>query len=155
MHTSRIQPGDIDRNLFTPEEPIRRWEQTRRQFLDVVDPEQRILVGKLLEQLQQGASGLRDWVTAIAWRGANFPKFVPPEVINVYLRDEQALALHQCQDCGLAVPVRPNSQLGPDAEPEQIYFPRCPLCGGATSWKPYVSKPYGALPARGDYVRPR
>ena len=118
--------------LFSAEEPIRRWEKTRVQFLEVVNPEQRADVSKLLDQLQQGASGLRDWVTSIAWHGAASPRFVPAEVINVYLQDDQAAALHRCEDCGLAVPIRPNALHGVEGEPERRYFVNCPLCGGRT-----------------------
>ncbi len=60
------------------------------------------------------------------------PPQIPECVISVYLSDGEAAPLHDCEVCGFAVPVRPNHLHGLESEPEQEYFPNCPICGGRT-----------------------
>ena len=58
------------------------------------------------------------------------PLAMPPEIAQVYFDDENALPLHQCEDCGLGIPT---------ARPGR-YFETCPLCGGRTGWRFYDKK---------------
>jgi hypothetical protein len=51
---------------------------------------------------------------------------MPAEVLDVFVEDAEAVPLHECQGCGLELPVRPGRQGG--AEPVR-YFDNCPLCG--------------------------
>ena len=61
------------------------------------------------------------------------PVALPPEVCEVYLRDEEAGPYHDCEDCGYPVPVAPG----------KAYFPVCPLCGGETGYYAYYEKHKG------------
>lgn len=110
------------------------WEYTCSRLLEAVDPAQRPAVQEHLHGLHTTSPGLRNWVMALCWRGAVLPGHVPPELIDVYLTDAEAVPLHDCEDCGLAVPVRPSRVAGMEEEPELVYFPFCPLCGGRTGW---------------------
>jgi hypothetical protein len=116
------------------DEPTMLWEHTRAQFLTAVEPEQRKAVTALLQSINSGGSGLRDWVAAIAWRGALLPPRIPAELIDVYLRDSDAVAHHECEQCGLAIPVRVQRWQTVDDGSCDIYFPTCPACGGRTGW---------------------
>ena len=69
----------------------------------------------------------------LAWRGAVLPSSLPGELIDVYLHDSEAAPLHECEDCGVAIPVKKSRRGGCD-EPERAYFPSCPVCGGRTGW---------------------
>jgi hypothetical protein len=112
------------------------WVNVSSQFLGSITPRQRTNVADLLHSVHNGGSGLRDWVSAIAWRGAVLPTQVPEKVIDVYLSDSEAVPLHDCETCGLAIPVRPSRLYGMDGEPERVYFPLCPACGSRTG--PYM-----------------
>jgi hypothetical protein len=113
-----------------------RWIDVSAQFLNAVAPAQREKVGGLLHSMHNGGSGLRDWISAIAWRGGVLPTQVPEEIIDVYLSDSEAVPLHDCEGCGLAMPVRPSRLYGLEGEPERVYFSSCPACGSRTG--PYM-----------------
>src|SRR5215213_5390973 len=82
------------------------WGEVRDRFLEAVDGPQRPLVALLLRQPRLGGTGLRHWLSALAAGVAVLPTSIPPEVIQTYLTDPEALPLHDCAACGLAVPVR-------------------------------------------------
>jgi hypothetical protein len=83
-------------------------------------------------------------VRLVADQGRPLPSTLPPQLVAVYLADTEALPLHDCGRCGLAVPVRPGWHAGHEAPPEHDYFPACPSCGGPTG--PYA---YWARDGRG------
>jgi hypothetical protein len=112
--------------------PETQWQTACAIFLDAVPPKQRAAVRQILQNANCGGSGMRDWVSSIAFRGATLPACIPEEVIDVYLDDSEAVPLHDCGRCGFAVPIRPNRLHGVESEPEQTYFPTCPNCGGNT-----------------------
>ncbi len=117
-----------------------RWALTRERFLAAVDPRQRAAVAELLRQPRRGGQGLRVWLQSLATRGVPVPRSLPPDLVGVYLQDAEALPLHDCAGCGLAVPVRPGRG-GEGDEPEQVYFPHCPCCGAATGLYAYWAGP--------------
>lgn len=108
------------------------WQEAYARLLSAISPEQRALVEKLCCNRHNGGSGLREWVATIARGATVLPEHIPVELMNVYLCDPEAVPLHDCEDCGLAIPIRPHRILGLEAEPEQTYFPNCPLCGART-----------------------
>jgi hypothetical protein len=61
---------------------------------------------------------------------------MPPEVAEVYLNYD-ALPLHDCEDCGLWVPVTPGEYRG---RPAVRHFEDCPLCGGRTGYAAYFNR---------------
>jgi hypothetical protein len=119
--------------------PDARWREARERFLAAVDPGQREAVARRLRQRLLGGAGLRAWLRALVWTDAPPPARLPPALIDVYLRDPLALPLHDCAECGTAVPVRPGRRGDAEAEPERVYFPACPCCGGKTGLYAYWS----------------
>lgn len=57
---------------------------------------------------------------------------MPPAVSEIYLKHD-ALALHDCADCGFEVPITP----GGNGVPAVRHFEACPLCGGRTGYAAY------------------
>ncbi len=117
-----------------------RWSFVFHQFINLVDGESRNEVQRVLTQLHGNGEGLRRWINDIAYRGSVMPATIPKEVLSVYFTDPEALPLHDCSDCGLSVPVRPNRISGTEGEPEEDYFPCCPVCGGDTGLYCYWSR---------------
>jgi hypothetical protein len=108
------------------------WQQTCARFLRAVAPAQREQVAHLLQQPNNGGSGLREWVSAMAWRRVALPEQIPLDLVDVYLKDPEAVPLFDCESCGLPVPIRPSRLYGLDGDPDEVYFPNCPLCGSRT-----------------------
>jgi hypothetical protein len=119
-------------------------------FLAAVLPEQRLAVEARLREFPARGHGLLAWVTNVA-QGERLPERIPPAVIDVYLGDEEALPLHDCEDCGLMVPLRPGQTWGTAATPPQVYFEACPACGGRIGWYAYRNK-HGKEPVSGPAV---
>gem|GEM_PF-3720525 len=117
-----------------------RWTSACQEFLLAVPDALRETVDRTLRGLHNGGSGLRAWVSGIAWRGGRLPEEVPADLIQVYLTDPEAVPLHDCETCGIAIPVRPHRLHGLDGEPEQVYFSSCPACGGRTGWFLYWAR---------------
>ncbi len=108
------------------------WGAAREQFLAALDAGQRDTVARLLRQPHYGGTGLRQWLCALAAGIAVLPDAGPPALIQVYLTDPEAMPLHDCADCGLAVPVRPGRLYACVETAERVYFPLCPACGAPT-----------------------
>lgn len=108
------------------------WSEVRAQFLAAVALDQRPSVMLRLGDSHYGGGGLRQWLGALAAGTAIMPDAVPPTLVQVYLTDDAAAPLHDCAVCGLAIPVRPDRDFDGAGEPEQVYFPACPGCGGPT-----------------------
>jgi hypothetical protein len=135
-----LQPSAAGANQLEGRASV--WQATCDRFVRAVSPAQRPHVLPLLHQIHGGGSGLRDWVAAIAWRGAYLPERIPVRVIDVYLADSEAVPLYDCEGCGLAVPVRPSRLYGMDGEPDEVYFTNCPICGGRTGYFLHFAKTY-------------
>lgn len=124
-----------------------RWADACQQFIAAAPESIRESVERSLHSLHGGGFGLRNWVSSLAWRGGKLPEEIPAELVQVYLDDPEAAPLHDCESCGVAIPVRPNRIDGLEAEPEQTYFPSCPVCGGRTGLYMYVSRQAESEPA--------
>ena len=118
------------------------WSEVRDLFLRAVIEEQRSAVVGLLREPRWGGRGLRMWLRTLVTQGRSLPEVLPSELIQVYLDDPEALPLHDCSDCGLAVPIR-SGWLGLEGEPERIYFPVCPNCGSRTGLYAFWSNTRG------------
>lgn len=117
-----------------------RWQEACQDFLVSVPAEMHACVERALRDLHGGGAGLRAWVSSIAWRGARLPENVPAELVKVYLADPEAVPLHECETCGISIPVRPNRFRGMEDEPEETYFSTCPVCSGRTGLYLYMSR---------------
>src|SRR4051812_27159456 len=106
----------------TPKTNKSQWDSACELFLRAVPPADRAQVEALIHGMHNGGAGLREWISAIAWRGSIIPAQIPQVIIDVYLHDSEAAPLHDCEACGLAIPVRPNRLYGPEGDPERIYF---------------------------------
>lgn len=121
-------------------EKDQQWTDACQEFMVSVPSDLQSKVDRSLKSLHAGGFGLRTWVASIAWRGAKLPEAVPTELLQVYLDDPEAVPLHECETCGIAIPVRPNRLHAADDEPEQTYFQCCPACGGRTGLYLFVSR---------------
>jgi hypothetical protein len=57
-----------------------RWTEASARLLAAIDESRRPAATEMLGSLHRGATGLRDWVMAIAWRGAVVPAALPGEL---------------------------------------------------------------------------
>jgi hypothetical protein len=127
----------------TPGEPT--WFS---QLLPAVAAEQQAAVEAVVRAFPERGYGLYAWVTNLR-EGGHLPARIPAEVIDVYLRDDKALPLHDCEDCGLLLPLRPGRHYGLAVEPARSYFDTCPVCGGRVGCYAYWHK-HGRNPGRAD-----
>jgi len=102
------------------------------RLLAAVPARQRALVRTLLTNPRYGGRGLRAWLGLMAADDRPLPAALPQELVEVYLRDAEAEPLHDCEACGLAVPVRAGWRSGHEPSCDRVYFPACPHCGGRT-----------------------
>jgi hypothetical protein len=123
------------------------WLEVEQRFLAAVVPHQRCAVEALVRDRHNGGRGLRNWLRSLVAQGRRLPERLPAELIDVYLADPDALPLHDCAECGLAIPVHAGTRDSEDAEPEFSYFPTCPCCGGITGWCAYWSNTSRGAPA--------
>ena len=87
-----------------------------------------------------GGRGLRAWTVLLDADDRPLPGDLPEELVEVYLDDSEAEPLHDCERCGLTVPVRAHRRCGHEATVEHVYFPECPHCGGRTGRHAYWSR---------------
>lgn len=149
---NNLKPRAQDTSLKESES---RWFGTCERFLNAVSARQRDSVAARLRQLNNGGSGLRDWVAAIAWRGALLPERIPEALVQVYLADPQAAPLYDCEGCGLLIPVRPSCFDGWDGEPDEVYFATCPACESRTGQYLYFTRNFEAETINPLRRRPR
>jgi len=139
--------------------PSSSWEariqHVKWQFLQATPVDLRSAVAHALEALHDGSRGLRSWLCAIAHSTATLPQSIPRQVIEVYLNHPDAEPLHDCEGCGLAIPVRINPSRWMDAEPESVYLPSCPACGCRTGWYLYIARNIDTGPASDALRRTR
>jgi len=99
---------------------------------DVRNPEFNTPGSRLLRRCLDAMSRLkyRHWPdTEIA---AEVVLAMPPAVAEVYLKHD-AMALHDCADCGFEVPITP----GGNGVSAVRHFEACPFCGGRTGYAAY------------------
>lgn len=86
----------------------------------------------LLTDPHVGGRGLRAMLAILDADPRDLPASLPAELVEVYLRDDEAEPLHDCERCGLPVPVHAGRRSGHEASVDREYFPHCPQCGGRT-----------------------
>jgi hypothetical protein len=93
-------------------------------------------VRAVLANPRLGGRGLRAWLALLETEDRPLPDALPAELVEVYLKDTEAEPLHDCESCGLPVPVRAGWRAGHEPSADRVYFPACPHCGGRTG--PYA-----------------
>ena len=139
-----------------------RWLDAVERLLTAAAPEQAdAAFGRLKHWLDNPRTPGADWPGLATWAshledGRGFlPTRLPAELLDVYFRDDRAQPHHDCEHCGLEIPIRPrvidDRSFGLDhvfrgaADKEICYFPRCPHCGGATRQQAYWKKHGGPV----------
>jgi hypothetical protein len=102
------------------------------RLLDAIPAALRGRVKAILANPRLGGRGLRAWVALLEVEDRPLPDSLPAELIEVYLEDTEAEPLHDCEACGLPVPVRAGWRAGHEPTTDRVYFPACPHCGGRT-----------------------
>lgn len=102
------------------------------RFLAAIPSGLRTDVWSLLSDPRRGGRGLRAWLGLLEAGPAALPRDLPWELVEVYLLDHDAEPLHDCEECGVAIPVRCSRRVGHEPVAERRYFPACPCCGGRT-----------------------
>jgi len=93
----------------------------------------------ILANPRLGGRGLRAWIALLEVEDRPLPDSLPAELVEVYLKDTEAEPLHDCEECGLPVPVRAGWRAGHEPSAARVYFPACPHCGGRTGRHAYWS----------------
>ena len=115
------------------------WLNAQDRLLDALPSHQRAAVIDAIEGWPDRGLGLLDWLDDLV-RASSIPTPLPSELVQVYLDDPDALPLHDCEDCGLRIPVRPGRQCGNDSQAAHRYFDHCPACGGRVGWYAFWEK---------------
>ncbi len=119
MTRTDTAPGDATRSVMDA-------------LLAAVPTDYRGHVRALLTDPHSGGRGLRALLALLDTDPRTLPTCLPTELVEVYLHDDEAEPLHDCERCGLPVPVHAGRRCGHEASVEREYFPKCPHCGGRT-----------------------
>lgn len=144
----RLERLEQDLHVFQrePTEEDMRWAAAWRQVVATMVPEHHRVLETHMKDEATGAKGraLSHAVADLCDKGYAGPLAMPQEVAGVYLSDPSAMPLHDCEDCGFRLPIRPGQAVatptGLKNEPAVSYFKRCPLCGGRTGYYAYWTK---------------
>ena len=129
LNEMKVAVGDVDSS----------WKDAESRFLRAVPTSMRAIARSLLDNPRRGGRGLRALLDALAGQQRFLPDALPINLVAVYLEDAEAEPLHDCEECGLLVPVRVGRRCGHEPTAERIYFPLCPHCGGRTGRHAYWS----------------
>lgn len=116
------------------------WLRAERRLLASIPQGLRSRVEAVLTDPRSGGRGLRAMVALLVNEERPLPKTLPSDLIDIYLYDDEAEPLHDCENCGLPLPVRASYRAGHEANPERIYYSSCPHCGGRTGRFAYWSR---------------
>ena len=114
------------------------------RFLAAVPVRLRPRVVAALMNPRIGGRGLRAWLAKVERSESPCPHAMPAALVEVYLADPDAEPLHDCERCGLAVPVRVSRRAGHEVVGERAYFPACPCCGGQTGMHAFCARAVAA-----------
>jgi hypothetical protein len=115
-------------------------QSAQRMLLQATPASMRTHVNDLLSDPRRGGRGLRAWLSILEVERPALPESLPESLVEVYLSDDEAEPLHDCESCGLAVPVHCGRHVGHEPVAEREYFPVCPNCGGRTGRHAYWSR---------------
>jgi hypothetical protein len=118
----------IRNNIETPNDTA----AVMAALLAAVPLDYRARVKARLTDPHSGGRGLRALLALLDTDPRTLPDALPTELVEVYLYDDEAEPLHDCERCGLPVPVHAGRRCGHEASVDREYFPACPHCGGRT-----------------------
>jgi hypothetical protein len=107
------------------------WRQCKTRFLVLAPAQLRDQVAATILEPDMRGRGLRMWLRRLAVEQVWPRHALPAALIQVYLDDPEAMPLHNCTVCDVAIPIRPDYREFDDV-PQKLYFPECPCCGGPT-----------------------
>ena len=107
------------------------WRQCKTRFLVLLPESLRDQVANAIVEPDSRGRELRMWLRRLAAEQVWPRHALPDSLIQVYLDDPDAMPLHNCSVCDIAIPIRPDFRELDDV-PQKIYFPECPCCGGPT-----------------------
>lgn len=113
-------------------QPADSFDGDADRLLAAIPAELQDRARNVLHNPRLGGRGLRAWIALLEAEDRPLPAALPPELVEVYLRDAEAEPLHDCEVCGLPVPVRTGWRAGHEPSADRVYFPICPHCGGRT-----------------------
>jgi hypothetical protein len=116
------------------------WDDAASELLAAVPERLRSAVANVLSHPNLGGRGLRAWLGLLAAEKRDLPDRLADELVEIYLREDDAEPLHDCEKCGLSIPVRAARRCGHEAVIEHIFFSKCPHCGGRTGRFAYWSR---------------
>jgi hypothetical protein len=129
------------------DESARRW----KTYLEARSAETDAFLGRIPAELRaevvaafddpDRAEGLDEWVLRQVADRAELPGLFPLALVRVMLDDPEASLLHECERCGLGVPIRAGC--AQPFKPAVTLFPACPACGGRTGYDAYRKAPGG------------
>src|SRR3954447_2259777 len=124
-----------------PESP---WQDeaaaAEARLLSAVPAALRTRVRAALTDPNVGGRGLRAWLALVEFDDRPLPDDLPDDLFAVYLADAEAEPLHDCERCGLPVPVRVARRTGHEPTCDREYFTACPHCGGRTGRHAFWSR---------------
>jgi len=110
------------------------------RFLSAVPVGLRSRVRATLIDPRLGGRGLRAWLALLEIEDRPLPAAFCDDLVAVYLSDPEAEPLYDCEECGLAVPVRAGRRCGHEPTCDRVYFATCPHCGGRTGEHAFWSR---------------
>lgn len=139
-HRIRVLEGRAAARIY---DPWARWrEEYRRErdrFLSHIPPDLRTAVDAAFDA---DATTQEDFTSLMSHP---FARWAPPmaadyqfprALIEWMLNPPRAFWMgHNCERCGLTVPLYTTWANDPDPPPSVVAFPTCPACGGTTSHK--------------------
>lgn len=120
--------------------PSDRLDSNQLRFLSAVPPGLRSRVRDALVNPRLGGRGLRAWLSLVEIEDRPLPSSFCDELVSIYLNDPEAEPLYDCEECGLAVPVRAGRRGGHEPTCDRVYFTTCPACGGRTGERAFWSR---------------
>jgi hypothetical protein len=105
---------------------------TEGRFLSAVPQVFRNRVRDALCNPKLGGRGLRAWLAITDVEERTLPNRISIDLINIYLSDSEAEPLHDCEECGVPIPVKAGRRAGHEPSCDRVYFTACPQCGGRT-----------------------
>jgi hypothetical protein len=141
-HPGRGSTDNEDDTMKPNSDPIGLCDSpaAETRLISATPPSLRKRVRAALTDPNVGGRGLRAWLALVEFDDRPIPENLPADLFAVYLSDAEAEPLHDCERCGLPVPVRVARRSGHEPTCDREYFACCPRCGGRTGRHAFWSR---------------